>query len=165
MKSLSFSIRMACATIGLSLGLASGAAVAEGPAGLAPPGPCAEPREAVSGVSVSNFSVVGPLQRLFSPADVAAAPQVSARPAPSQTATARPVACDQPGANCAPIPASRRSTPPIVPGGRPGNVVPSMGKPMHPAGPPGLVPGHRPKSHGAPHASKPSASPAAHPKS
>lgn len=86
---------------GLVLFGAAGMAVAETPEGLAPPGVCAEPREAVIGVappSVSNM--IGPLSSLFSPSAVSAAPPPPSRPPPSAARTVRPGACDQPGAGC-----------------------------------------------------------------
>lgn len=163
MVSISFSIRAG----GLALGLAclvAGAVEAADSVGLAPPGPCAEPREAISGVSVSQISVVGPLQAFFGPADVAAAPASPARPAPSPVASARPVACDQPGANCALTPAFEFSAPPIIPGERPSPAGPSKKpQPMEPPQPGGgkpstegmspIAPGKRPP--GGAYAGKP----------
>ena len=87
------------------------------PAELAPPGPCAEPREAVTGAAPSAAALVGPLQSFFAPSDVAAAPVPPSRPAPAVGAAIRPNACDRPGAGCSPSPIA--GNPPIVPGGRP----------------------------------------------
>ena len=128
---------------------------------LAPPGPCAEPREAVGAVAPSSFSVVGPLQALFGPADVAAAPVSPGRGAPLAAGIVRPGPCDRPGAGCNELasPVARTGTAnPIVPGARP---VQGSAKPIgpgtrpvpspagSPAGSPGkssgLPPGFRPK--------------------
>ncbi len=104
----------------------TGLAHADSASKLAPAGSCAEPREALLGVApsgLSSFSVVGPLQSFFSPADVAAAPAPPSRPTPMAPLVARPGACDQPGAGCAVPPVSRMASPPIaVPGTRPSRV-------------------------------------------
>ena len=109
-------------------------AAAETPSGLAAPGPCAEPREAISGAASSSSSVmavVGPLGAFFNPADVAAAPRAAARPSPAAAVALRPDACDQPGAGCARQPTpGLPGVPPIVPGGPP------------PSGKSPIVPGH-----------------------
>lgn len=89
-------------------------------ANLAPPGPCAEKREALRVAAPSSFSVVGPLQPFFNPADVAAAPAVAMRPVPAPpSAMPRPGACDQPGAGCSQTPRMPVVNPPIIPGTRP----------------------------------------------
>jgi len=90
---------------------------------LAPPGPCAEPREAVTGAAPSAAALVGPLQSFFAPSDVAAAPAAPSRPAPAVGAAIRPNACDRPGAGCSPSPVA--GNPPIVPGGRPPSSTPN----------------------------------------
>ena len=113
---------------------------------LAAPGPCAEPREAVSGVAPSSLSVVGPLQSFFNPADVAAAPIPPSRSLPEASAVMRRGACDVPGAGCAqaPQPAALGAVPPIVPGPRPnaGAGLPASSGPT--PGPGGVLPGGRP---------------------
>lgn len=99
----------------------SGSASANPEHDLAPAGPCATAREAISGSSQagasSSFSIVGPLGAFFSPADVAAAPVTPARPAPTAAALTRPGPCDNPGAGCGLFP--QQNTPPIVGGTRP----------------------------------------------
>ena len=94
-------------------------------AGLAPPGDCAEPREAVSGVGASTFSVAGAVASLLSPVDVAIGPAPAATlspPEPSR-ALARPGACDDPGSGCSAevlrVPRVLVIQKPIVPGGAP----------------------------------------------
>lgn len=106
-------------TLALALAwLAPGLALAEVPAGLAPPGPCAEPREAVTGVAPgSGGDSVPPLAALLSPSNVAAPPSAAARSVPSAGPAVRPGPCDQPGAGCALLPGPK--IPPITPGGRP----------------------------------------------
>ena len=96
-----------------------------GPA-VAPAGPCATSREAISGSSQSSgpsspLSIVGPLGAFFNPADVAAAPVIASRPAPSAAAMLRPGACDNPGAACGLTPVLTRGfgVPLIVGGTRP----------------------------------------------
>ena len=131
-------------------------ATADPRAKLAPAGPCAEPREAVGAVAPSSFSVVGPLQALFSPADVAAAPASPGQGVPAAAGMIRPGPCDQPGAGCAQLanPVARQTAGgaanPIVPGARPstGGVTPigpgARPKPSHAGTPGGLPPGVRP---------------------
>ncbi len=87
---------------------------------LAPPRPCAEPRNLAAGVGASSFSVVGPLRNLFNPLDVAAGPRAPSQPRPAASALPRPGSCDTPGSGCGLTPGSRVGNPPIVPGGRPG---------------------------------------------
>ncbi len=126
--------------------------------GLAPPGPCAEPREAVSGTGLaegaSELAVVGALQSFFSPSDVAAAPEAATPPAPGASAAAvrYPGACESGGSACLASQRSAVGNPVVVPGTRPG------AKPRGPEHPPTprpkvpVVPGVRP---GAPaHAAK-----------
>ena len=86
---------------------------------LAPPGPCAEPREAVGAAdSGSAFSVVGPVSALFNPLSVAAAAAAPSQAPPIGSAAIRRGSCDEPGAACR---GQRDSAnPPITPGGRPG---------------------------------------------
>ena len=103
----------------------SSIASAELPAGLAPPGPCAEPREAVSGTAApgsgnaSPMVLVGPLQSFFSPNDVAAAPGAPTRPAPSATALAAyPGACEAGGSACQQALAASPPQRPVTPGKR-----------------------------------------------
>lgn len=104
----------------LGIGVASSSARAEGPGPvrLAPPGECAEPREAVgSDDSASRFSVVGPVSALFNPSNVAAPPSIAAQSPPTASAAAQRAACDVPGAGCRGALAA--PNPPIIPGGRP----------------------------------------------
>lgn len=93
---------------------------------LAPPGPCAEPREAISGTGLvgdaSALAVVGALQSFFSPSDVAAAPEAAPRPAPNAAAAAvrYPGACEAGGSACQAALRSVPGNPIVVPGKRPG---------------------------------------------
>lgn len=127
---------------------AAGAARAETPAGLAPPRPCAEPREALAGGGLmgSALAAVGPLSSLFAPSDVAAPPAAVERAAPAAGGVTRPGACDGPAIACgaSPLP----NNPPVVPGGRPNDGTPIKGG----ADKPGTQPSPRPKSkpHSAP---------------
>ncbi len=111
--------RAAASTIVLAATLGMSAlAGAETPEGLAPPGPCAEPREAVVGAPPpSASSMVGPLSSFFSPSAVAAAATAAPRPPPSAARSIRPGACDNPGAGCA---ARSPAVPVVRPGDRPG---------------------------------------------
>lgn len=88
---------------------------------LAPPGPCAEARDAVgAGDAGSSFSIVGPVAALLNPLSVAAQAPRPAQAPPIASATTRPGSCDEPGAGCR----GRRDqvNPPITPGGRPGGL-------------------------------------------
>ncbi|MEM9174650.1 MAG: hypothetical protein AAGC67_05405 [Myxococcota bacterium] len=134
-------------------------AVSAGPLdGLAPPGVCAEPREALAGTAIpgadagaapaSALAGVGPLQGFFHPNDVAAAPETTpGLPAPAGIAAAvrYPGACETGASACqSELLAQPSGNPPIVPGGRPG-----QGTTGYPGGPPGganpaIVPGVRP---------------------
>ena len=128
--------------------------------GLAPPGACAEPREAVAGSAVpgseadsvvstaSAMAVVGSLQSFFNPSDVAAAPEATPqRPAPAGVAAAvrYPGACESGGSACQrEFQPSVADVPPIIPGTRPGR-----GMTSYPGAPPvgenpAIVPGARP---------------------
>lgn len=92
----SLSISFACAGL-LALTLGVSVADAETKARLAPPGPCAEPREAVTGVVPGNgatAAAVGSLAALLSPTDVAAAPVKPARARPSPSNAPTPGSCD-----------------------------------------------------------------------
>ncbi len=109
-------------------GSATDAAAADdrGKRAIAPPGPCAEPREAAygaapSGPETSAFSVVGPLDSFFDPRDVAAAPgpPITRQGPPTAAALIRPGACDQPGAGCGAAPQGFLVNPPFEPGKRP----------------------------------------------
>ncbi|MCB9724251.1 MAG: hypothetical protein H6748_09415 [Spirochaetaceae bacterium] len=112
--------RLAAALVGLGL-LAVGSASADGAgAPLAPPGPCAEPREARSGSALgAGSSLVGPLEALFAPADVAAAPAVglAGPPRPATSQLIRPGACDVPGSGGCGLPGGGaiRENPPARP--------------------------------------------------
>ena len=127
-------------------------ATAELPAGLAPPGPCAEPREAVSGTAsgdgnASPMVVVGPLQSFFSPNDVAAAPGAATRPAPSATALAAyPGACEAGGSACQQALAALPPQRPVTPGKR-GDAPKHGHKPSHK---PGYHKGAAPAGHAKP---------------
>jgi hypothetical protein len=109
--------------IGL-LAFCASSAQAGSSAELALPGACAEPRDAVYGSSQSSGSVVGALASFVTPADVAAAPAMPARPGPGGGPTVRPGPCDNPGAGCSSTPAVGTTPPPpdskipIVGGGR-----------------------------------------------
>jgi len=116
---------------------------------LAPPGRCAEPREAVSGTGLaedaSALAVLGALQSFFSPSDVAAAPEVATRPAPNAAAAAvrYPGACEAGGSACQAAQRSVPGNPIVVPGTRP------RGDYGYPGAAPGVgsspvVPGVRP---------------------
>lgn len=103
------------------VGLASQAAADEpSRVKLAPPGPCAESREAVGAAdSGSSFSVIGPVSALLNPLSVAAPAPPPGQAPPIGSAANRPGACDEPGAGCR---GQRdRVNPPIAPGGRPVN--------------------------------------------
>ena len=101
---------------------ASAGADVPGGAKLAPPGVCAEPREAVGAAdSASRASVVGPVSALFNPVNVAAPPSVPKRNPPTTSVAAQRAACDVPGAGCRGQRAA--PNPPIIPGGRPGPAV------------------------------------------
>ncbi|MCR9092708.1 MAG: hypothetical protein NXI30_00690 [bacterium] len=142
-----------CAFVAASIFWIASSATAELPAGLAPPGPCAEPREAVSGTaapgsgSASPMDMVGPLQSFFSPNDVAAAPGAPARPAPSAaTAVRYPGACEAGGSACQRALADSPGTRPVIPGPRGGSTEPGFGLPGAPPPPEPrpVVPGGRP---------------------
>ncbi len=94
---------------------------------LARPGPCAEPREALSGTGLSEdaaaLAVVGALPTLFSPSDVAAAPGAAPRPAPNAT----PGACEAGGSACQAAQRVGPVNPVVRPGTRPGGKPPSDG--------------------------------------
>jgi len=115
---------------------------AESPPGLAPPGPCAEPREAIAGGALAGSAAVIPLQSLFNPSDVAAAARPPVRSAPAAAAVQRPGACDGPSVACGATPSlgSAPGNPPIKPGGPPGggSSVKPGGTPQNP--PVGTVP-------------------------
>ncbi len=95
-------------------------------AGLAAPGACAEPREAIAGAGESSFSVVGPVAALLSPVDVGAGPGPPPRLGPPvSTRLARPGPCDGPDSACLRQPTTGPTTTgggnrPIVPGPPPG---------------------------------------------
>lgn len=132
--------------------VASGAA-AELPEGLAPPGPCAEPREALAGTAIpgsgdaSPMAVVGSLQSLFSPNDVAAAADATpTRPAPSPAAPVRyPGACEAGGSACQQALAASPGPRPVTPGTRGDSTKPGFGSPgaPPPSKPRPVVPGGR----------------------
>jgi len=89
----------------LTLAMPAVADDAEGRARLAPPGPCAEPREALTAASLAPGSIIGPLSDLFNPVDVAAAPPRPARQGrPAIRNRIRPGSCDEPGSGgCTPV--------------------------------------------------------------
>lgn len=140
------SLRPLALALGLVTGLAcvglqlapDAARAEEGGTLLAPPGACAEPREALAGGG-SDFSVAGPLSDRFTPADVAAPPPGDPAP-PVVAATVRPGPCDVPGAGCAPLVGQMGTDPPVKPGPRPEPepqpVRPKSGGAFHPPGRP-----------------------------
>ena len=135
--------------VAASLALAT-CATAGGLEGLAPPGPCAEPREALAGNGQPGGSaaILGSIQTLFTPSAVAAAPGAPTRPAPTAggAPSRYPGACETGGSACqvAQRAAPADGNPPIVPGTRPGGS--SYGYPGMPPAPPNpaIVPGTRP---------------------
>jgi len=96
-------------------------------AGLAAPGPCAEPREAITGIGASDFSVVGPVAALLSPVDVAGGPISPVLPPPVSAGLARPGPCDAPGSGCGRVQTNS------IPGT---TSIPGTNKPIVPGGPP-----------------------------
>lgn len=107
--------------------LLAGQAAADSRTEIAPPGPCAEPRETTAYVApksaaTSAFDVVGPVQNLFDPIDVAAPPKgpsdLLPGPPPSKPPD-RPNACDSPGTGCGINSPIVSQNPPIIPGVRP----------------------------------------------
>jgi len=100
---------------------------------LARPGPCAEPREAISGTGLAEdaaaLAVVGALPTLFSPTDVAAAPGSAPRPAPNAdpAAVRYPGACEAGGSACQAAQRVVPVNPVVMPGTRPGSKRPSDG--------------------------------------
>lgn len=121
-------IRKACSSLALTglLLAASAPAMAEGAVRIAPPGPCAEPREAMAvGMQDgggegedSPLSLVGPLQSFFTPNDVAASPLPTQRPIPVAAAIRRPGGCEPPNLGACQQ-AAPPGNPPVGSGGRP----------------------------------------------
>ncbi|MBC8187903.1 MAG: hypothetical protein H8E78_06820 [Proteobacteria bacterium] len=106
----------------IALGFAAQTSAGDQISGLAPPGACAEPREAAVGGVNPNFSVVGSVAALLSPINVALAPPAPAvgLARPVSYGLARPGACDRPASECGVEPAIvSGGNPPIEPGGPP----------------------------------------------